>query len=71
VRRNAELLQGRVEVESAVGVGTTVRVRIPIAIEDAPREAVGPAVPAETRAREASRTPARVAAGSAGPTAAH
>jgi len=33
VRRNAELLRGRVEVESQVGAGTTFRVRIPIDLE--------------------------------------
>jgi signal transduction histidine kinase len=33
VRRNVELLHGRVEVESQVSVGTTFRVRVPIALE--------------------------------------
>jgi hypothetical protein len=53
-------------VESAVGVGTTVRVHIPIAIDG---EIAGPAVPAETRARGVAHAPAHVAAGTAGTTA--
>ncbi len=33
VRRNAELLRGRVDVESQAGAGSTFRVRIPIAVD--------------------------------------
>ena len=38
VRRNAELLRGAVQAESALGVGSTFRVRIPLAFEDAPAQ---------------------------------
>jgi PAS domain S-box-containing protein len=34
VRRNAELLRGSVDADSTVGVGSTFRVRIPIALDD-------------------------------------
>ena len=64
VRRNTELMRGRVEMESEVGVGTTVRVRVPIALEESAPPRTVPAAHATAFERSGSSAALRAASSS-------
>jgi signal transduction histidine kinase len=64
VRRNTELMRGRVEMESEVGVGTTVRVRVPIALEESAPPRTVPTAHATTFERSAPSAAPRTASSS-------